>query len=82
MKHGHDQKIKIVQWIDLECDADPQGNKKTIVRLFLAHFPMATELQLSLQKNAVLRAVNIHPIPGRFQLPSEFLHLLHASALP
>ncbi len=37
--------------IDLECDADPQVNKKTIVRLFLAHFPMVMELQLSLQKN-------------------------------
>ncbi len=55
-------KIRTVQWIDLKSDTGQEDHP--IIRLFVAHFPMPTNLQLSLQSGATIRAVNVHPIEG------------------
>lgn len=55
--------VQLIEYIDIECES---GNisggvpEASINRLFLSHFPMSTELQLSLQPRATIRAVNVH----------------------
>jgi hypothetical protein len=54
---------RIIEHVDIESDVETcSASPRPVHRLFLAHFPMSTDLQLSLRSGAIIHAGNIHPL--------------------
>lgn len=60
--------VQAIHRLVIECngESDEKENPSTHL-LFLTHFPMSMDFQLSLQSGTRIRAVNVHPIEGTAQ---------------